>query len=88
MPATANSRPRCPSVEPLESALPASPDVETTNRRKKKKWKALHLKPVIKYRKHLYADNAAGEHLADGTGKTLKHFAHDPSRGRRVCIPP
>lgn len=33
--ATANSRPRCPSVEPLESALPALPDVETTNRRKK-----------------------------------------------------
>lgn len=75
VPATANSRPRCPSVEPLESALPALPDVETTNRRKKKKKKKpLHLKPVIKYRKHLYADNVAGEHLTDGTGKTLKHF--------------
>lgn len=39
----------------------------------------LHLKPLIRYHKHLYTYNVAGEQQADGSGETVTHFPHDPS---------
>lgn len=60
---TGNPRPRCPLVKPLESVLPALPAVETTE----KLHLQLHLKPLIRYHKHLYRDSVTSEPQTDGT---------------------
>lgn len=39
----------------------------------------LHLKPLIRYHKHLYAYNVAGKQQTDGSRETVTHFPHDPS---------
>lgn len=38
----------------------------------------LHLKPLIRYHKHLYTYNVAGEQQTDGSGETLTHFSTWP----------
>lgn len=76
--------PRCPSAEPLQSALPAVPAVETSE----KLHLQLHLKPLIRYHEHQYRDNATCEHQTDGTGETVRHFPHDPSEACHIDIQP